>query len=72
MIEKGRYQNIPQEEWLCDACNETEDEIHFLDKCIKYNQIRSQLLNTITNPSDLFLFINMQDILVKYVFECSS
>ena len=45
MIEKDRYLNIPQEQWLYNACNEIDDELHVLDKCMKYDQVKSQLLN---------------------------
>lgn len=80
MIEKGRYLNIPHGQQLCNACDEIEDKLHFLDKCINYNQIRLQFLNTIrvklasniTRPSDVFLFNDMQNILVKFVFECNN
>ena len=41
MIEKGRYLNIPREQRLCNVCDEIKDKIHFLDKRIKYKQIRS-------------------------------
>ena len=61
--------------------NQTEDEINVLDKCIKYKQIRSQIVNedklklscskNITKPSDL-LFDTMQDVLAKYVFLCNN
>ena len=34
-----------RKQWLYAACNGTEDEIHFLDKCIKCKQIKLQLLN---------------------------
>lgn len=48
MTERGGYLNISLEQRLCDACNKIEDKLHFLDKCIKSNQMRSQLSNTIT------------------------
>ena len=48
MTERGGYLNISLEQRLCDACNKIEDKLHFLDKCIKSNQMRSQLSKTIT------------------------
>ena len=67
IIEKGRYLYISQEQRLYKACNEIEDEIRFLDKCTKYDHLRSQLLNdnriksacteNITKPSDLMIMI---------------
>ena len=80
MSEKGRYLSIPREQRLRNACYETEDEVHFLDKCKKYGQIRFQLLNTIrvklasyvTKPSELYPFNNIQNTVEEYVFECRS
>ena len=40
IIEKGRYQNIPREHQLYNALKEIEDEMHFLDRYIKYSQIK--------------------------------
>ena len=37
--------NIPWEQWLYNTQNEIEDEIHFLHKCMKYDHMRTQLLN---------------------------
>ena len=73
MIEKGRHLDIPSDQRLYNACHEIEDQIHFLDKCKKYSQKRSQLLSKsqISKKSDLFLFNNMQNVLAKYVFEYS-
>ena len=70
MIRKGRYLNIQREERLYKACNILKDKIHFLDKCIKCNQIRLQLLITfrvelasnVTQPSPSFLINNMQNV----------
>ena len=80
MIDRDRYVRIPREEWLCNVCDELEEQTHFLDKCVKHNRIRSQLLNTIRlelasnvpKPADLFLFSNMQNILAKHVFKCCN
>jgi len=42
-IECGRYRNIPISEGLCKMCNlgKTEDEIHFMLECPKYDTIKS-------------------------------
>ena len=41
-IETGRYDNIPQEQRLCNSCNmeKVEDEFHFLLVCPKYRDLR--------------------------------
>ena len=79
--EKGRYLNIPREERLCNACHDMEGEIHFLDKCIAYSQIkittvkhyiRVKLASNVTKSSDLFLFNDMRNVFAKYVVKCSS
>ena len=46
-IEKGRHLNIPREKRLCLQCNEIEDEIHFLDTCKKYKEIRENFIKNI-------------------------
>ena len=82
MIDKGRYLNIPREQRLCTACNHIEDKIHVLDRCIKYKQIRSQIVNDhkvkfacpkiITKASDQLCIDNTQDVQPKYVFLCNN
>ena len=46
-IETGVWQSpkIPREERVCRACNELEDEIHFLLFCDKYDEIRRKLFD---------------------------
>jgi hypothetical protein len=41
-IERGRYENIPQEQRICKFCNsnEVENEYHFALKCQKYEALR--------------------------------
>ena len=67
-IGTGRYEKIPRNERICKNCtlNETEDEIHFLLQCPKYNVQRENLLNQLftSYPSlkdiglhNLFLYI---------------
>ena len=36
-IETGRYLNIDRQERICDFCNDSEDEFHFILKCKKYD-----------------------------------
>ena len=43
-VETGRHKNIPKEERICEICNKVEDEVHFLDECIKYTTKRHILL----------------------------
>ena len=80
MIEKGRYSNTPIAERKCQICDVIEDEYHFLDNCIKYDNIRSKLMEEISpeitkiaatkNPSDLIICNNMQSKLAKFVYDC--
>ena len=46
MIERGRYTNIKRQDRLCTYCKEIEDEKHFLDKCVLYNELRDDILKT--------------------------
>ena len=48
MIEKGSYSNTPVVERKCQMCDAIEDEYHFLDNCIKYENIRSKLMEDIS------------------------
>jgi len=41
-IEKGRHTNKKREERVCKVCNKSiEDEIHFLNNCQNYNELRT-------------------------------
>ena len=43
-IETGRYENIPQEQRICQSCNmnKIENEFHFLLVCPKYRELRQK------------------------------
>ena len=78
-IETGRHQGVPRENRLCTVCDIIEDEFHFLDNCIKYNDARNKLLTDVLiknpkwsflKPSQLFIINELQDHLGRYVFEC--
>lgn len=79
-IERGRYSGTPREERLCKYCDVVEDEIHFLDVCIHYDDLRKELLqdsesvdqtlNYTQKVSSLFTTSQLQARLAKYVFEC--
>jgi hypothetical protein len=73
-IEKGRYTNTPREKRLCEECNVIEDEIHLLDKCVKYNNFRHTLLDNVKTkniyPSNLLLCEKLHPYLAKYVHDC--
>ena len=71
-IETGRYIGRPIHERICIVCgpdaNEVEDEIHFLLKCSKYNDLRQCLFikaynknndfNTFTDDEKLIFLLN--------------
>ena len=45
-IEKGRYLKIPRDQRLCLACNEVDDEIHFILHCRLNSNLRTHLYNS--------------------------
>ena len=53
-VEVGRRTNIPRGDRICLLCplNEVEDEIHFLLKCPKFNDLRTKFIQAeyINNP----------------------
>ena len=55
LIEKGRYQNIPREERICEKCSlhEIEDEFHFIFICPCYKDLRVRYISKYyyTRPS---------------------
>ena len=47
LIEIGRHKNIPKQDRKCKYCDVIEDEIHFLDNCKIFNNIRTELISKI-------------------------
>ena len=47
-IERGGYSNMPKEDRKCTTCGVIEDELHFLDNCIKFENWRSRLIKVYT------------------------
>ena len=60
MIEKGRHKNIRPEERYCKTCTqEIEDEEHFILKCTKYEDLRTNiLLNYVNTNNKNFISLN--------------
>ena len=48
-IDMDRRNNLEEKDRICKECNlnVVENELHFLVECDKYNQLRSQLFNSI-------------------------
>jgi hypothetical protein len=81
-IERGRYANIPRAERLCKVCHVLEDEVHFLDTCTIYNDLRFNLFQTLKRldstvifwsqqkPSLLIQEDDKQQLLAEYIYEC--
>jgi hypothetical protein len=59
-IEKGRHARIPLTQRLCITCSEgeVEDEIHFMWKCKKYEDIRLDLSEHFNKKSHNFPQLN--------------
>jgi hypothetical protein len=69
LIERGRYNNTPREERKCNVCQVLEDEIHFLDFCIKHIDLRTKFFNK-TLPSNCIKKNLEIASLAKYVSAC--
>ena len=84
-IEPGRYLGEKPEDRLCNACNTTEDEMHFLCQCQEYESQRKLLYDNLkdTNtfpsidPTKTFLDLmtnddkNLIKAVGKYIQDCS-
>lgn len=77
-IETGRHRGILRENRLCNTCKVIEDELHFLDNCKKFNNIRKKLVEEevsncdLRKPSDLLFKKDekIQKLLGAFVFNC--
>ena len=79
-IERGRYSNLAPNDRTCRLCQAKEDELHFLDHCPLYENLRPKFLadinqklsmsNKYTSPSSLMSLDHGQRELAKFVFEC--
>jgi hypothetical protein len=82
-IERGRYANIPRQERICSKCQVLEDEIHFLDSCSLYRDVRDNFIRSLQcnrtisdnvyfqlKPSTLMQEEDVQQLLAKYVYDC--
>lgn len=78
-IETGRHNNIPRENRLCNKCNVIEDEIHFLDGCQKFTELRNDFIKDLSNidikysnnkPSEVFCEDRIQIRLGKFISDC--
>ena len=84
-IERGSFVGEKPEDRLCITCNKTEDEVHFLCQCQKYENQRKTLYDKLTDfknisridPDELFisLLTNCDRIVMnavgKYIQECN-
>ena len=74
-IEKGRQQNIPRNNRLCNICNVIEDEEHFLNECKIYQEVRKEFLADIQTDCHVSLITLMSNDRVQkelslYIHKC--
>lgn len=75
-IERGRYTNTPREDRKCTVCGVIEDELHFLDSCTRFHDLRLQLMEharvNARNPSQLMTMqdVSIQQQLAEFVYNC--
>ena len=79
-IERGRYSHLAPNDRKCRLCAVKEDEMHFLDHCPLYEQLRTKFLremnqklsthSTYKTPSSIMPLDHGQRELAKFVFEC--
>jgi len=59
MIEKGRHQDLQENQRLCPFCdNKIENEQHFVMECPTYNVLRQSLFDDITENDNEFIRLN--------------
>ena len=78
-IESGRQKGIVRENRKCTTCNVIEDEWHFLNTCVRFVDIRNELMRDIAllhpqfhtlEPTDLMLKVDVSSRLGQFVFDC--
>ena len=71
-IERGRYKGLKRFQRVCPSCNVLEDEIHFLDSCTLYKDIRHNLLKQTNHltPSNMINDDSSQMVLANFVYKC--
>ena len=69
-IEKGRYNGTPKELRFCPFCpKKVETEVHFLIECPLYQNIRDEMLMTITGEKPSFFYYTQTE---KFVYLLSD
>ena len=81
-IKRGRYTNTPKEDRKCTRCGVIEDELHFLDNCIKFENLRSRLIKDIckheeNNPDPIYgsqntIYSNLVTYFCRMTGRCAS
>ena len=72
-IERGRYLGKKREERKCKFCNTIEDEVHFLDYCVQYKELRKELFDNIDpihkNLKITDLITKEENIIGKFIYD---
>ena len=61
-IEKGRHRNLPVENRICPVCRtDVETELHFLQECAEYNNLRTRYFGNNTSHADWVNILKCKD-----------
>ena len=71
-IERGRYCSLPVADRLCKSCGVVEDELHFLDSCVLFNDKRVFFLRKINVKMKSYSSFNCNDANQIYITKPSS
>ena len=73
-IERGRHNNVPRENRICCFCSMSmvESEFHFLLVCLRYSDIRRDLLPSTAWPSVAKLFLLWLQIPKCFFLNCQN
>ena len=69
---KRRFNNTPVEQRKCTECDKTEDELHFLTECRRFNDERKSLYDAIFKTCENFIELSNKDKMIYMMSTCDK